>query len=245
MANIKLTIEYIGTSYSGWQFQKDEKTIQGQIEKAIFKFSGENTNIQGAGRTDAGVHALGQCANFNLEKKFNEYQILNGINFHLGNEKIKISKVEFVDENFNARFAAKKKTYNYQVFNSLSPSVLEGEFSIHIRQKLNIKAMQSSINLFEGKHDFSSFRAKGCQAQSPLRSIDKTAIEFIDKKIVFVFQAKSFLYQQIRIMVGTLLEIGLNNKEPSWIKELISLKNRNLSGPTMPAKGLILKEVIY
>ena len=105
--------------------------------------------------------------------------------------------------------------------------------------------MQSSINLFEGKHDFSSFRAKGCQAQSPLRSIDKTAIEFIDKKIVFVFQAKSFLYQQIRIMVGTLLEIGLNNKEPSWIKELISLKNRNLSGPTMPAKGLILKEIIY
>tara|TARA_Y100000996_G_C22483905_1_gene627369 strand:+ start:14 stop:751 length:738 start_codon:yes stop_codon:yes gene_type:complete len=245
MANIKLTIEYIGSSYSGWQFQNDEKTVQGEIEKAIFKFSGESVTIQGAGRTDAGVHALGQCANLNLEKKFSEYQILNGINFHLGNEKIKISKVEIVDSDFNARFTAKKKIYNYIVFNSLSPSVLEGEFSIHIRQKLNIEAMKSSISLFEGKHDFSAFRAKGCQAKSPIRSIDKTDIEVKDNKVVFIFQAQSFLYQQIRIMVGSILEIGLNNQKPSWINDLLLSKNRTLSGPTMPAKGLILKEIIY
>ena len=111
MANIKLTIEYAGTPYSGWQYQKDEKTVQGEIEKAIFKFSGEKKTIQGAGRTDAGVHALAQCANFNLDKKFTDYQILNGLNFHLGNEKIKISKVENVSEDFNARFSKNKKTY--------------------------------------------------------------------------------------------------------------------------------------
>ena len=183
MANIKLTIEYNGSPYSGWQFQKNEKTVQGEIEKAIFKFSGESVTIQGAGRTDAGVHALGQCASLNLEKNFSEYEILNGINFHLGNEKIKISKVEIVDNNFNARFSAKIKIYNYQIFNSLSPSVLEGEFSIHIRQKLNIDAMVKSINFFKGEHDFTSFRARGCQAQSPIRSIEQTNIEILDCEI--------------------------------------------------------------
>ncbi len=245
MANIKLTIEYNGSPYSGWQFQKNEKTVQGEIEKAIFKFSGESVTIQGAGRTDAGVHALGQCASLNLEKNFSEYEILNGINFHLGNEKIKISKVEIVDNNFNARFSAKIKIYNYQIFNSLSPSVLEGEFSIHIRQKLNIDAMVKSINFFKGEHDFTSFRARGCQAQSPIRSIEQTNIEILDKKIIFIFRAQSFLYQQIRIMVGSLLEIGLNNQKPSWINDLLNSKNRVLAGPTMPAKGLILKEIIF
>ena len=245
MTNIKLTIEYVGTSYSGWQFQKDEKTIQGEIEKAIFKFSGEKKTIQGAGRTDAGVHALGQCANFNLEKEFTEYQILNGLNFHLGKEQIKISKVENVSDDFNARFKAKKKTYHYQVYNSLSPSVLEGEYSIHIRQSLNIHAMRESILQLIGKHDFSSFRAKGCQAQSPIRTLDHADIEINNKKIIFIFRAQSFLYQQIRIMVGSLLEIGLNNKKPEWINELLSVKNRPLAGPTMPPKGLILKEIIY
>ena len=245
MTNIKLTIEYVGTSYSGWQFQKDEKTIQGEIEKAIFKFSGEKKTIQGAGRTDAGVHALGQCANFNLEKEFTEYQILNGLNFHLGKEQIKISKVENVSDDFNARFTAKKKTYHYQVYNSPSPSVLEGEYSIHVRQPLNLDKMRRSIVFLKGKHDFTSFRAKGCQALSPIRTIDNSEIEISDKKMIFIFQAQSFLYQQIRIMVGSLLEVGLNNKKPEWINELLSIKNRSFAGPTMPPKGLILKEIIY
>ena len=136
MANIKLTIEYHGLPYCGWQFQKNEKTIQGEIEKAIFKFSGEKKTIQGAGRTDAGVHAIGQCASFELKKKFDTYQILNGINFHLGTEKIRVTKVENVEDEFNARFTAKSKIYNYQVFNSLAPSVIENDFSIHVRQSL-------------------------------------------------------------------------------------------------------------
>ena len=245
MINIKITIEYAGTTYSGWQYQSDEKTVQGEIEKAIFKFSGEKVTIQGAGRTDAGVHALAQCANFHLKKKFTEYQILNGLNFHLGNEKIKISKVENVSDDFNARFTVKKKTYHYQVYNAPSPSVLEGEYSIHVRQSLNLKAMTESIEFFKGKHDFSSFRASGCQAQSAIRTIDNACIETINKKLIFIFQAQSFLYQQIRIMVGSLLEIGLNNKKPEWINELLSLKNRTLAGPTVPPRGLILKEIIY
>ena len=245
MANIKLTIEYHGQPYSGWQFQKNEKTVQGEIEKAIFKLSGEKKAIQGAGRTDAGVHAIGQCANFDLKKKLDDYQILNGINFHLGSEKIKITKVEKVNNEFNARFNARKKIYNYQVFNGLAPSVIEDDFSIHIRQELDIDSMKKAIKLFIGKHDFSSFRAKGCQANKPIRKIDDASINVIEKKIVFVFKAQSFLYQQIRIMVGSLLEIGFKNRDVIWIDELIKSKDRRLAGPTVPSKGLILKEICY
>ena len=245
MANIKLTIEYHGLPYCGWQSQKNEKTIQDEIEKAIFKFSGEKKTIQGAGRTDAGVHAIGQCASFDIEKKFDEYQILNGINFHLGSEKIRVTKVEKVDDKFNARFTAKSKIYYYQVFNSLAPSVIENDFSIHIRQPLDLDSMKKAIKLLLGKHDFSSFRAQGCQANKPLRSIEDASIDIIDKKIVFMFKARSFLYQQIRIMVGSLLEVGLKNKDINWVSELIEAKDRSLAGPTVPSKGLILKEISY
>ena len=245
MTNIKLTIEYHGLPYSGWQSQKNEKTVQDEIQKAIFKFSGEKKIIQGAGRTDAGVHALAQCANFTMEKEFSEYQILHGINFHLGNEKIKITQVEKVEDDFNARFTAKLKTYHYQIYNSISPSVLQDEVSVHIRQPLNLFAMKEAIQYFVGKHDFSSFRAKGCQAKTPIRSINQTTIEQVEKKIIFIFQAQSFLYQQIRIMVGSLLEVGLNNQKPSWIRELLNQKNRSLAGPTMPSKGLLLKDIQY
>jgi tRNA pseudouridine38-40 synthase len=245
MTNIKLTIEYHGLPYSGWQSQKNEKTVQDEIQKAIFKFSGEKKIIQGAGRTDAGVHALAQCANFMMEKEFSEYQILHGINFHLGNEKIKITQVEKVEDDFNARFTAKLKTYHYQIYNSISPSVLQDEVSVHIKQPLNLGAMKDAIQYFIGKHDFSSFRARGCQAKTPIRSINQTNIEQIDKKIIFIFQAQSFLYQQIRVMVGSLLEVGLNNQKPSWIGELLNQKNRSLAGPTMPSKGLLLKDIQY
>ena len=245
MANIKLTIEYHGLPYCGWQFQKNEKTIQGEIEKAIFKFSGEKKTIQGAGRTDAGVHAIGQCASFELKKKFDTYQILNGINFHLGTEKIRVTKVENVEDEFNARFTAKSKIYNYQVFNSLAPSVIENDFSIHVRQPLDLDSMRNAIRLFLGKHDFSSFRAQGCQANKPIRTIDEASIDVLDKKIIFIFKAQSFLYQQIRIMVGSLLEVGSKNKDINWIGELIDAKDRGLAGPTVPSKGLILKEICY
>ena len=245
MTNIKLTIEYHGLPYSGWQSQKNEKTVQDEIQKAIFKFSGEKKIIQGAGRTDAGVHALAQCANFTMEKEFSEYQILHGINFHLGNEKIKITQVEKVEDDFNARFTAKLKTYHYQIYNSISPSVLQDEVSVHIRQPLNLVAMKEGIQYFVGQHDFSSFRARGCQAKTPIRSINQTNIEQVEKKIIFIFQAQSFLYQQIRIMVGSLLEVGLNNQKPSWIRELLNQKNRSLAGPTMPSKGLLLKDIQY
>ena len=245
MTNIKITIEYNGTGYSGWQFQKEEKTIQGELEKAIFKFSGEQITIQGAGRTDAGVHALGQCASFNLKKEFSEFQIMHGINFHLGDEKIKIVKVEKVDDSFNARFTAKMKTYEYHILNRLAPCVLEDDFSLHIKQPLDIDLMSNAMKPLVGKHDFTSFRAKGCQAKSPVRSLDVTNLEKKNDKLILTFQAQSFLYQQIRIITGSLIEIGLGKKNKDWINQLLLLKDRKFSGPTMPAKGLILVSIDY
>ena len=245
MTNIKITIEYNGTGYSGWQFQKEEKTIQGELEKAIFKFSGEQITIQGAGRTDAGVHALGQCASFNLNKTFSEFQILNGINFHLGDEKIRIVNVEKVDDLFNARFTAKKKTYEYHILNRLAPCVLEDDFSLHIRQLLDVDSMLNAMKLLVGKHDFTSFRAHGCQAKSPVKTLDATNLEKINDKLIFTFQAQSFLYQQIRIMMGSIVDIGLNKQKADWITSLLSSKDRSLAGVTMPSKGLILKEIVY
>ena len=208
MTNIKITIEYNGTGYSGWQFQKEEKTIQGELEKAIFKFSGEQMTIQGAGRTDAGVHALGQCASFNLKKEFSEFQIMHGINFHLGDEKIKIVKVDKVADSFNARFTAKMKTYEYHVLNRMAPGVLEDDFTLHINQPLDIDAMRAAMKHLLGKHDFTSFRGQGCQARSSIRSLDFVSLARKNDKIIFTFEAKSFLYQQIRIMMGSLIEIG-------------------------------------
>jgi len=225
--------------------KKMKKQFKMKFKKLFLNFQVKKKIIQGAGRTDAGVHALAQCANFTLEKDFSEYQILSGINFHLGNEKIKITQVEKVDDDFNARFTAKLKTYHYQIYNSISPSVLQDEISVHIRQPLNVVAMREAIQNFIGKHDFSSFRARGCQAKTPIRSINKTDIVQEDKKIIFIFQAQSFLYQQIRIMVGSLLEVGLNNQKPSWIADLLNQKNRSLAGPTMPSKGLLLKDIQY
>ena len=167
--------------------KKMKKQFKTKFKKQFLNFQVKKKTIQGAGRTDAGVHALAQCANFNLDKKFTDYQILNGLNFHLGNEKIKISKVENVSEDFNARFSKNKKTYCYQVYNTPSPSVLEGDYSIHVKQNLDIDAMNEAIVYFKGKHDFSSFRGRGCQAKSPIKSVEFTNIETSNDKIIFIF----------------------------------------------------------
>ena len=243
--NIKLTIEYNGSNYSGWQSQKNEKTVQGEIEKAIFKFSGYKTVIQGAGRTDAGVHALGQCANFLIDKKYSEYQIINGLNFHLGNEKIRIVSAEIVEEKFDSRFSAKIKTYQYQIINRTSPSVLMSDFSLHIRPELNLNSMEEAIKKLIGKYDFSAFRARDCQAKNPIRTLEKVEIKRNNQIIYLTFSAKSFLYQQIRIMVGTIIEVGLQKIKPEDILGIINSKNRNLAGPTAPARGLTLVKIDY
>ncbi|MGY9017111.1 MAG: tRNA pseudouridine(38-40) synthase TruA [Alphaproteobacteria bacterium] len=245
MPNFKILIEYDGFNYSGWQSQINAVSVQGQIEKAIHAFSGEKTIIYGAGRTDAGVHALAQCANFKINNKTDLYQILHGINFHLSKESIKIIDVEKVSDDFHARHNAHHKTYLYKILNRPVPSAIDFRHSLHVNKKINLALMQKGAETLIGTHDFSSFRASGCQAKTPIKTVDKIHITTNGDMISLEFEAKSFLYQQIRIMVGCLIDIGLEKQKYEWINELFKKKDRKLSGQTALPKGLFLKKVSY
>lgn len=245
MSNFKILIEYDGSDYSGWQTQLNATSVQGQIEKAIYAFSGEKITILGAGRTDAGVHALAQCANFKIENKTDLYQILHGINFHLSNDNIKIINVENVSDDFHARHNVHYKIYVYKILNRPVPSAIDFRHSLHINKKLNIELMNKAAECLIGTHDFTSFRASGCQAKTPVKTLDKININKVGDMMIIEFEAKSFLYQQIRIMVGSLIDVGLEKQNSEWIKMLFEKKDRKLAGRTALAKGLFLKEVSY
>ena len=249
MPRYKLTIEYNGTNFIGWQKQKKGFSIQGTIEKAAKNFLQSEVDLIVAGRTDAGVHAEAQVAHLDIFKKLKIKNILFGLNFYLSKEKfgedISIKKVNKVDANFNARFGAKKKTYKYKIYNNESRSPMHAYNTWWVSQKLNIVDMKKASKYLLGNHDFSSFRASGCQALSPVKTLDKIAI--IKKKniITLTFTARSFLYNQVRIMTGTLKDVGSGLINPIALKRILEKKKRTSSGVTAPSKGLTLHKVYY
>ena len=249
MPRYKLTIEYNGTNFIGWQKQKKGFSIQGTIEKAAKNFLQSEVDLTVAGRTDAGVHAEAQVAHLDIFKKLKIKNILFGLNFYLSKEKfgedISIKKVNKVDANFNARFGAKKKTYKYKIYNNESRSPMHAYNTWWVSQKLNIVDMKKASKYLLGNHDFSSFRASGCQALSPVKTLDKIAI--IKKKniITLTFTARSFLYNQVRIMTGTLKDVGSGLINPIALKRILQKKKRTSSGVTAPSKGLTLYKVYY
>ena len=249
MPRYKLTIEYNGTNFIGWQKQKKGFSIQGTIEKAAKNFLQSEVDITVAGRTDAGVHADAQVAHLDIFKKLKIKNILFGLNFYLSKEKfgedISIKKVNKVDANFNARFSAKKKIYKYKIYNNESRSPLHAYNTWWVSQKLNIVDMKKASKYLLGNHDFSSFRASGCQSLSPIKTLDKIAI--IKKKniITLTFTARSFLYNQVRIMTGTLKDVGSGLINPEALKKILQKKKRASSGITAPSKGLTLYKVYY
>ena len=249
MPRYKLTIEYNGTNFIGWQKQKKGFSIQGTIEKAAKNFLQSEVDLIVAGRTDAGVHAEAQVAHLDIFKKLKIKNILFGLNFYLSKEKfgedISIKKVNKVDANFNARFGAKKKTYKYKIYNNESRSPMHAYNTWWVSQKLNIVDMKKASKYLLGNHDFSSFRASGCQALSPIKTLDKIAI--IKKKniITLTFTARSFLYNQVRIMTGTLKDVGSGLINPEALKKILQKKKRTSSGITAPSKGLTLYKVYY
>ena len=249
MPRYKLTIEYNGTNFIGWQKQKKGFSIQGTIEKAAKNFLQSEVDLIVAGRTDAGVHAEAQVAHLDIFKKLKIKNILFGLNFYLSKEKfgedISIKKVNKVDANFNARFGAKKKTYKYKIYNNESRSPMHAYDTWWVSQKLNIVDMKKASKYLLGNHDFSSFRASGCQALSPVKTLDKIAI--IKKKniITLTFTARSFLYNQVRIMTGTLKDVGSGLINPIALKRILQKKKRTSSGVTAPSKGLTLYKVYY
>ena len=244
MHNYKITIEYEGTNFVGWQRQENGLSIQQLIEESIQKLSNKKTTIFGAGRTDAGVHAKGQVASFELDNNLDTDTIRDGLNHHLRPHPIAIISTEKVDNDFNARFSAKLRHYEYRVVNRRPPLTLENNRLWCVHKKIDLKKITEQSKNFLGKHDLSAFRSINCQSKSSIKSITSIDIKTNNDEIFFTISAKSFLHSQVRIMVGTLIDIGLGKISKS-ISEIISLKKREYAGVTAPPHGLYLIEVEY
>lgn len=244
MNRFKILIEYDGFGYVGWQRQDNGNSIQGQIEKAIFKLSGENITLHGAGRTDAGVHAKGQVAHFELKKIFNEKNIRDGLNQHLKPQSIVILEAILVSENFHSRFSATQRIYEYCIINRRAPLTFEKNQYWGVFKELNIDKMILESKYFIGKNSLESFRSADCQSKTSIKTIDDIKIFQKGININIVVSAKSFLHSQVRIMVGTLVEIGKGKIKLS-VKEIIKNENRSCAGVTAPPWGLYLKEIKF
>ena len=245
MHRYKINIEYDGTPFVGWQFQKNGQSVQEVLQNAIFAFSQEKVVITGAGRTDSGVHALIQVAHFDLKKKVDKKKFLKGVNRYIGNKPVTILKINKVKNKFHARFDAKKRTYEYIIINRLSPLALEKNKAWHIRKKLNIRIMKKGAKILKGTHDFSTFRSSSCQAKSPIKTIKKATVKKNGDKIILKFTSKSFLQQQVRSMVGCIKYLGDKKWNLNDFKNSFKSKNRLKCAPPAPACGLYLKEVSY
>ena len=245
MQRYKLKIEYDGTSFVGWQFQKNGLSIQEVLQRAIFNLSKEKVIVTGAGRTDAGVHALEQIAHFDLGKNIKKKNILPGLNQHIGNKPITILKINKINNKFHSRFDAKKRTYQYIIINRQSPLALQKNKAWHIRKKLNIKAMKKAVKLLLGTHDFSTFRASSCGAKSPVKTMEKISINKRKDRITLNFTSKSFLQQQVRSMVGCIKFLGDGKWTIDQFKKSFKSKNRLKCAPPAPACGLYLKKIKY
>ena len=241
----KLLIEYDGTNYSGWQRQENSPSIQGSIEEAIEKFCGMKVTVNGAGRTDSGVHASGQVAHFDLDGAQDENTIFQAINFYLKNENISIKNVERVPDTFDARFSAIMRYYRYKIINRQSPLTYDKNTYAHINQSLDISLMQQAADYFIGKHDFTTFRSASCQSKSPIKSIEKILINAQNEKIYVDFIAKSFLHTQVRSIMGCIIKVGIGSWNPPVIPEIIEARDRSKCATLAPSCGLYLRRIDY
>lgn len=253
MRNIKLEISYDGTKYYGWQKQKDKKTVQETIEKAIYEITGKEIKLIGSGRTDRGVSAISQVANFLDESKFDIQKYEKAINSRLKREYITINNVEEVDIDFNARFNAKQKTYIYIINNQKQRGTITREHEYYYPYSLDVVAMNEAIQEIVGKHNFKCFEAAGSKRDSTIRTIYDAKVyeekinNIMDnsERIIISVTGNGFLYNMMRIIAGTMLEVGRGNIKVEDIKTIIGKEDRKNAGKTLPPEGLILKEVKY
>ena len=244
MPNYKIDIEYDGTNYVGWQRQDNGQSIQELIEIAIKKLTNEIVVLFGAGRTDAGVHAKGQVASFKIKKEINVSVIRDGLNQHLRPHPIAIISAKIVNDDFHARFSAKKRSYEYKIVNRRSPLTIEKNRAWCVHKKLDFDKMIIQSKSFIGKNDLNAFRSSHCQSKSTIKTINDFIIEKKSEDLIFTISAKSFLHSQVRIMVGTLVDIGKGLLLKS-VSEIIESKNRISAGQTAPSSGLYLKKIDY
>ena len=243
----KITVEYEGTNLVGWQKQKEGPSAQEYLEKAIEGFSHEKIEVFCAGRTDAGVHALAQVAHFDLNYDSSEFKIRESINAWLRNlgAPVAVIDVEKVDNDFHARFSAKSREYIYRILNRRAPSPLRANRVWCCSFALNVDNMRKGAKYLLGHHDFSSFRGAGCQAKSPLKTLDEIEIYQQGEEIIFKVKARSFLYHQVRNMVGTLVQVGRGKITPEDVKKILEAKDRTKALISAPAAGLYLSNVQY
>ena len=244
MRNIKLTIEYDGKEFNGWQKQPDKLNIQGTIEQAINMITGEEVTLNASGRTDAKVHALGQVANFKTNSKIPIDKFAIAINTKL-KRSIRIIKAEEVDERFHSRLTCKKKTYRYIINNSEYGTAIYRNLETNISNKLDEEKMNEASKYFIGEHDFKAFKASGTSSKSSVRTIYDAKVIRKDERIIIEITGNGFLYNMVRIISGTLVEVGEGKRKPEDIKEIIESKKRENAGKTLPPQGLYLVSVEY
>lgn len=244
MRNIKLTIEYDGKDFNGWQKQPNHLNIQGEIEKAIKNVTGEEVELIGSGRTDAGVHAFEQVANFKTNTELPIEKMATAINSQL-KHTIRILKAEEVDLNFHSRYNCHKKTYAYIIDNSDQGTAIYRNFTYHISQPLDIKMMQKAADYLIGEHDFSSFKSSGTSSKNSVRTIYKAQILKEQQRVIIMITGNGFLYNMVRIIAGTLVEVGLKHFPPEEMKNILDAKDRQKAGKTLPPTGLFLMNVEY
>lgn len=245
MYRYKLTIEYDGTGLAGWQKQADAPSVQQHLEEAIEKFSAQPVRLHVAGRTDAGVHAFGQVAHFDMLKSMPSKKILAAINYHIRPNKIIVVDCQQVGKDFHARFGAKKRYYVYRIVNRREPLALEAGRAWFVPVKLDVEKMRLAAKHFIGKHDFTSFRASQCQSNSPIKTIDELRIEQKGDVIEIYVSAKSFLHHMVRNMTGALKYVGQGKWEVEKIPEVLKACDRNAGAVTAPACGLYFIKVDY
>lgn len=241
----KIIIEYLGTNLAGWQKQLSAMSVQQALEDSIYQFSGERIVVHGAGRTDSGVHALGQVAHFDMMKNMRPYDVMQAINHFLRSYNIGIIDCDLVDKDFHARFSARQRHYVYRIINRPGQIIVDLDRAWWIRQPLNVGAMQEAALLLIGTHDFSSFRAKYCQSKSPIKTLSSLLISQEDQEIKIYFAAQSFLHNMVRNIVGSLVLVGRNIWQVSDIKKALEAKRREAAGVKAPACGLYFLKVDY
>jgi len=245
MPTLKLTIEYDGTDFVGWQVQPEGRSVQATIERALAKLLGEPVRITGSGRTDAGVHARGQVASFQTEKKLPLQAYVQGLNSLLPPD-VSIADAAEVDPGFDARRSASGKRYLYRVSNRPSRSALRHRTHWEVFAPLDLEPMREAASLLLGTHDFSAFRAANCHARTTVRKLRQLEIRRIgDDELLFTVEATAFLKHMVRNLVGTLVEVGLGKRDAASISTLLQSRDRRLAGRTAPALGLTLDEVFY
>ena len=244
MRNIRLTIEYDGKEFNGWQKQPNKLNIQGNLEKVISDLTKEEIEIIGSGRTDAGVHALGQVANFKTNSNIPIEKFAIAINSRI-KQSIRIKKAEEVDERFHSRYNCKRKTYRYIINTSETGIAIYRNLEYNIKMQLDVKKMQEAVKFFIGEHDFSAFKSSGTSSKSSVRTIYNAKVEQDGERIIIELTGNGFLYNMVRIISGTLVEVGLNKIKPEDITKIIESKNRQNAGKTLPPCGLYLVSVEY